>query len=476
MRRSLCFIGAALILIAPCICFYASGAQTTEDLVVLSNIIAQYNLRAIEKSLDQETYKGEAGILRVRPEVGKDLGFRTMITEGYQRAQDLMEQADKTFDKIVEKLKEKGRDGPSAKDIDRLLALAFAYNEKRTQATRLFSAYHKGLDPKDDQRLDEALCRAVMERELAKSLKRYQRNLRDSLADFYNRTYVGRELEPPLTPTNVDFVNLVFGRFVKRASPQVLAGYDLDTFLLGPDSVKPAVWKLMFPPRLRTYGEIVERLYHEMRRPRYRVHPVLFMALMRRESNFDPTAISDVGAAGLTQIMPGTARLLGMSSIYSPSYLHEAGVLLRQARQWRAKALGLIKDVGKGRGREKIEKAYSYMQKAMGLAAKSRALFNKYEKELLRRGEDDRLDAEKAIKHGYTYFTRMLNKYKGDISLALAAYNAGPSRVKQYGGIPPFPETVAFRNMVLRYYYEYLSRLGLSRWGEIEKASRDLER
>ena len=46
----------------------------------------------------------------------------------------------------------------------------------------------------------------------------------------------------------------------------------------------------------------------------------------------------------------------------------------------------------------------------------------------------------------------------GDISLALASYNAGPHRVKQYNGIPPYKETVSFRNMVLKYYREYLNK------------------
>ena len=54
---------------------------------------------------------------------------------------------------------------------------------------------------------------------------------------------------------------------------------------------------------------------------------------------------------------------------------------------------------------------------------------------------------------------RMMKMQKGDISLALASYNAGPHRVKQYGGVPPFTETVGFRNRVLRYYRDYLRKV-----------------
>jgi len=49
-----------------------------------------------------------------------------------------------------------------------------------------------------------------------------------------------------------------------------------------------------------------------------------------------------------------------------------------------------------------------------------------------------------------------MRTHKENISLALASYNAGPSRVKQHKGIPPFSETVHFRNKVLDIYRDYL--------------------
>lgn len=56
-------------------------------------------------------------------------------------------------------------------------------------------------------------------------------------------------------------------------------------------------------------------------------------------------------------------------------------------------------------------------------------------------GVKDSFDAEQNIMGGAKYISELLEKYDGDTSLALAAYNAGMNNVKKYGGIPPFKET-----------------------------------
>lgn len=94
----------------------------------------------------------------------------------------------------------------------------------------------------------------------------------------------------------------------------------------------------------------------------------IFVELIRAESGFDPRALSPKGAQGLGQLMPGTARLLGVRDAWDP---------------------------------------------------------------------------ERNLDGAARYFTAQLERF-GDVALALAAYNAGPHRIVQYGGLPPFRETRAY--------------------------------
>lgn len=106
----------------------------------------------------------------------------------------------------------------------------------------------------------------------------------------------------------------------------------------------------------------------------YGVRKDLLIAVARAESNFNVSVVSGAGAIGIMQLMPETARNLGVKDPYN---------------------------------------------------------------------------ATDNIMGGAKYLSRLLSQYNGNISLALAAYNAGSGNVEKYGGIPPFKETQTYVRKIL---------------------------
>ncbi len=70
-------------------------------------------------------------------------------------------------------------------------------------------------------------------------------------------------------------------------------------------------------------------------------------------------------------------------------------------------------------------------------------------------GVKDKFDPEHNIDGGVRYFKRLLVRFDGDTSLALAAYNAGARKVRQYNGIPPYKATRSYIARVFKYYQTY---------------------
>jgi soluble lytic murein transglycosylase-like protein len=65
-------------------------------------------------------------------------------------------------------------------------------------------------------------------------------------------------------------------------------------------------------------------------------------------------------------------------------------------------------------------------------------------------GVQDSFDAQANVDGGTRYLRELLARYNNDLARALAAYNAGPHRVEQYHGVPPYRETRAYVSSVIR--------------------------
>ena len=70
-------------------------------------------------------------------------------------------------------------------------------------------------------------------------------------------------------------------------------------------------------------------------------------------------------------------------------------------------------------------------------------------------GVTDPFDPLQSLRGGAKYLRQQLDRFGGDYSKAIAAYNAGPGAVQKYGGIPPYAETQAYVPRVLGYFQEF---------------------
>lgn len=71
---------------------------------------------------------------------------------------------------------------------------------------------------------------------------------------------------------------------------------------------------------------------------------------------------------------------------------------------------------------------------------------------------NDPFDPVENIEGGVKYIRELLDEFQGNVTHAVAAYNAGPAAVRKYGGIPPYQETRVYVKRVMDYYRKHASR------------------
>jgi hypothetical protein len=445
-----CFLGALIV----------SPSSAPAQLSVLKNAMVVRSQADLQRSLPDGSYRGEAGLLRMRPEVAKSFGMTVYMDQDYLDAKEGFQRAESLLDQAKAAMISKDAEPAPGDHVRRIAENFLEYSRTLGEAKQKMALYRTMLARQPDDRLREDVNASVLDRLLSDSFKKADNRLRDALGHFCNATQGIPENEAALTPENVEFVNDVFRQFTKRASKQSLGFFGLDRIEdYRGETERP--WTHAVSDTFQ-YTSFLEETARKIQARGCEADPLLFLALIRRESNFDSFAVSCLGAAGLTQMMPRTALELGIKTVYNPDYLGEASSLLDQERKARAQAMASLYRINEGNPLEHAARARDLMQRAMDLCQQREKLYLRYRNELLESRADDRLNPSVSIEFGFQYFCSLLKEHGGDVSLALAAYNAGSSRVKEYRGIPPFGETVRFRNRVLEYYRDYLKRLRAS--------------
>jgi len=91
-------------------------------------------------------------------------------------------------------------------------------------------------------------------------------------------------------------------------------------------------------------------------------------------------------------------------------------------------------------------------------------------------GVKNSFDPRENIEGGTRYLHELLERYHHDVVLALAAYNAGPERVRQYGQVPPYAETQSYVRRVKRSYEQKKAQRRPQRAGGSMRADKGLTR
>ena len=153
-----------------------------------------------------------------------------------------------------------------------------------------------------------------------------------------------------------------------------------------------------------------------------------------------------------TFVPAGVDQSAGTTNTYFSNYMDQTqkyGDYLEQIFQKASNTYGVSKDLLKA-----MAKAESNFRADATSHCGAMGIMQLMPQTAASLGVTDAYNPEQNIMGGAQYISRLLEKYNGNLSFAVAAYNAGSGNVDKYGGIPPFNETQNYVVKVLRYLEE----------------------
>ncbi len=414
----------------------------------LKGMILRYHL---ENPNNSPFYNGEAGPLSIVPEIASKAGLNVYVDEHLNAARLYKKEGGRYRKLALDLFQSVSRQEASALLLDEIIDYVLQYKKYMADSRNEYILYQQNLEKnrRFDQRFNEDMALKVIDFVFEESIKVSNR-LRDVLAIFYNRLR-GVDEDETITKANVYFVNYFFS-VAKSKYKSFLRTSQLD--IENTDRTFDIERSVEILRNLTTDKRIADAIIESASKLNISIDPLIFFTLIKRESNLNQYAVSPVGAVGLTQIMPSTAKSLGMKGIYEPEYLKTCVSIFKDANTKRDKAYEILFSIERMDDKREVIRAVEMMKESLELRRRHSELIKRYKRELMEKGTDERVLVEGSVYNGMKYFYQQLKTFDHDLSLALSAYNAGPGKVVEYNGVPPFGETIKYRNWIIENYYK----------------------